>query len=467
MIGTPTQSSQESNGLRRVLTSRQLTMIALGGAIGTGLFMGSQLGIAMAGSSVILSYLIGGLIALLVMGALAEMTVYRAAAGSFGQYAQDYLGDFGGYLIRYIYWSALVLAVGTEVSAVGDYMQLWFPEVPAIFWVVLFSAALLAVNLANVRAFGTTEYWFSAIKVFAVVAFIILAAWLVFGSGNPSYGFANYTAESGFFAHGFGGMFAAVIVAIFSYMGVEVIAIAAAESKNPSLAVRKAFKVTFLRLLVFYVLTMGLILALAPASELLGAGSPFVTVMSKVGIPFADSVLNVVLIVAALSAMNAQLYAATRTLRSLATAGLAPSFAARLASNGAPVPAVALSAAGIAVAALVYVATPSGGLGVMISLATFGAMATWLLILLTHVAFRRKLSAAGRTLEFRLPGYPLASLLGALLLGALLVTSIFTEQFRLTLIFGLPFTALISLLYLATGQRRRRAGRPGGPERLD
>lgn len=443
----PVRATDVGSGLKKSLTPAQMSMIALGSAIGTGLFAGSKLAIMMAGPSVILSYVIGGVVALLVMGALAEMTVKQPVAGSFGVYAERYLGRFAGYLTKYLYWSALIFAVGTEVSAVGEYMQYWFPQISGLWWVGIFSAVLLAVNFSSVKIFGTTEYWFSAIKVFAVLAFIIIALWLVFHNPHDQFGVHNYSAEGGFFANGLFGTWSAVIVAIFSYMGIEAISIAAAEARNPKLAVRKAFKVSFLRLLLFYVFTMALILAVAPTSELISGGSPFVTVMSQAGIPFADSVLNFVLIIAALSAMNAQLYAGTRMLHSLADAGHAPRMAHRVNRAGAPVHAVWMSAGGIAVAAIVYALVPEGGFGIMLSLATFGALATWLMILLTHVSFRRNVKQDQESLEFKLSGYPAASIIGALLLAALLVTSFFVPQFKYTLIFGVPFVAVMSLLY--------------------
>lgn len=457
MAHEPGDSTTAESGLKKALTPAQMAMIALGGAIGTGLFAGSKLAIMLAGPSVILSYVIGGLIALLVMGALAEMTVRRPVAGSFGVYAERYLGRFAGYLTKYMYWSALIFAVGTEVSAIGEYMQFWFSDVPGLVWVLIFSAVLLAVNFSSVKVFGTTEYWFSAIKVFAVVAFIIIAAWLVFHEPNDQFGFANYGAETGFISHGLSGTWSAVIVAIFSYMGIEAISIAAAEAHNPQQAVRKAFKVSFLRLLIFYVLTMGLILAIAPVSELVAGGSPFVTVMSQVGIPFADSVLNFVLIIAALSAMNAQLYAATRMLHSLADAGHAPKLAHRTNRRGAPLHAVWMSAGGIAVAAIVAALAPEGGFGLMLSLATFGALATWFMILVTHVGFRAKMKKEKQALEFKLPGYPAASLIGAVLLAALLITTFFVPQFKYTLVFGLPFVVVMSVLYAVVFAHKERA----------
>lgn len=189
-------------GLSRELTSRQLGMIALGGAIGTGLFLGSKFAISFAGPSVIISYAIGGLIAVLLMGALSEMTVAHSTTGSFGAFAEHYINPFTGFMIKYLYWSCIVLAVGTEVTAVGNYMQMWFPDVSPVIWVVAFSAVLIGVNMFNVKAFGTLEYWFSATKVFAIVAFIIIAAFLVLGGSSPEFGFDNYQAGGGFFMGG-------------------------------------------------------------------------------------------------------------------------------------------------------------------------------------------------------------------------------------------------------------------------
>nr|WP_279402454.1 amino acid permease [Arthrobacter sp. JCM 19049] len=232
----------------------------------------------------------------------------------------------------------------------------------------------------------------------------------------------------------------------------EVIAIAAAEARQPRVAVRRAFKVTFLRLLLFYIATLGLILCIAPRDELLNGGSPFVTVMQVVGIPYADSVLNFVLIVAALSAMNAQLYAASRTLKSLSEVGYAPALSGRVAANGAPVHAVWMSAGGIAVAAVVYALVPEGGMGIMISLATFGAMATWLMILLSTWPSAAGIASRAPPRTSGCPDFrPVRC--WALLLAGLLVTSLFTEQFRLTLVFGVPFVVVISIIYRFLGRR--------------
>src|SRR3989344_3432006 len=215
-------------GLHRSLTSGQLSMIAIGGAVGTGLFLGSTFAIGLAGPSVLVSYAIGGVIALLLMGALAEMTIAQPTPGSFGVYAEEYLGPLAGFLVRYAYWSCLVLAVGTEVSAVALYMKYWLPDAPGWWWVLGFSGGLVAINATSVRGFGALEYLFSLIKVAAILAFIVLGAVVVFGApAGSDIGFHNYVSHGGFMPNGLWGLWVAVILAIFSYLSIEVIAVAA------------------------------------------------------------------------------------------------------------------------------------------------------------------------------------------------------------------------------------------------
>ncbi|MFD9679337.1 amino acid permease [Rhodococcus sp. NPDC059969] len=448
---------QRESGLKRELGPKQMSMIALGGAIGTGLFLGSKFAIGFAGPSVIISYAIGGLIALLLMGALAEMTVAHATSGSFGAYAEFYVGPLIGFLVRYLYWSCIVLAVGTEVTAIGEYMQFWFADVPSWLWIVLFSGVLIGVNMFNVKAFGTMEYWFSTIKVFAIVAFIVMAACVVFGSGNPDYGFHNYTSGGGFFPNGLSGMWFAVIVSIFSYLSIEMIAIAAGEAENPAVAVKKAFRVTIVRLFVFYIATLALILAIAPMDKILSGGSPFVTVMQVVKIPGADSVLNFVVIIAALSAMNSQLYVSSRMMFSLSRAGDAPAILGKVRANGSPVNALLLSTSGIAVATIVYVLFPEQAFTLMISLSMFGAMATWLLIFVTHWFFRKRMKEDGTKLSFTIPFFPVGTILGGALMVAILITTLWVDDFKMTLVFGVPFVLAVIGIYYFTRSRRAQS----------
>ncbi|MGP7795485.1 amino acid permease [Sphingomonas sp. CLY1604] len=428
-------------GLKRTLGPGQLAMIAIGGAVGTGLFLGSGFAIGLAGPAVLVSYAIAGLITLALMGCLAEMTVADPATGSFGLFAERYLGRFAGFLVRYAYVACIILAIGTEVTAVAVYMRYWAPDVPGLWWIAGFGLALLAVNGASVRLFGAVEYVFSAVKIAAIVAFIAIGLWVIARSG---IGLTHYTAHGGFAPHGIGGVWTAVIVAIFSYLSIEMIAVAAGEARDPERAIVRAFRSTMLRLALFYLGSLAVMLALVPWTAAGTATSPFVTVMQATGVPYAAGIINAVVLIAALSAMNSQLYTASRMLFSLAESGLAPAALARVSARGVPIAALLVSAAGIAVAAGVYAWRPEAAFGVMIAISIFGALFTWGMIFVTHLAFRRR---HGPPPGFRLWGYPWTSLAGAGAILAILLTTPFTTAFAATLVYGLPFLAVLALVY--------------------
>jgi L-asparagine transporter-like permease len=432
-------------GLKRTLSAAKLSMIAIGGAIGTGLFLGSGFAIRTAGPGVLISYTIGALIGLLLMGCLAEMTIAHPTTGSFGAYAEYYIGPLAGFLVRYAYWTCVVLAVGTEVTAVALYMRLWFPAVPGWIWIIGFSGTLIAVNAFSVGAFGSVEYWFSLIKITAIVAFIVLAAYVISASSDGAVGFHNYTAYGGFLPRGIGGVWIAVIIAVFSYFSIEMIAVAAGEAARPEVAIRSAFRSTVVRLSLFYLLTLALMLAVIPWTRAGSTQSPFVLVMQVSRIPAAGGVMNFVVLVAALSAMNSQLYIATRMMFSLSRAGHAPRRMGHLSGRGVPLNALLMSTFGIALATVISVFAPSGAFLTMLGISAFGAMFTWMMIFVTHLFFRR--TSANATTSFRMWGFPATTLLGAALMAALLITTAFTDAFRSTLVFGLPFLALLALLY--------------------
>jgi L-asparagine transporter-like permease len=450
-------------GLRKTLSAAKLSMIAIGGAIGTGLFLGSGFAIGTAGPAVLISYAIGALIGLLLMGCLAEMTLAHPTTGSFGAYAEHYLGPLAGFMVRYAYWTATVLAVGTEVTAVALYMRFWFPAVPGWCWIVGFSTMLVAVNAFSVSAFGSVEYWFSLIKITAIIVFIMLAAYVISVSAGGTVGFHNYTAYGGFLPHGIGGLWIAVIIAVFSYFSIEMIAVAAGEAANPEQAVRSAFRSTIVRLILFYLLTLALMLAVIPWTQAGSSQSPFVLVMQSSHVPSAAAVMNFVVLVAALSAMNSQLYITTRMLFSLSRAGFAPPALGRVSARGVPVYALLASTFGIALATAISVLAPGNAFLTMLGISAFGAMFTWMMIFVTHFFFRRARRAraiAGGPGEFRMWGFPLTTLLGAGLMAALIVTTGFTDAFRSTLEFGLPFLGLMMLAYVLRYRTRARHGLP-------
>jgi len=460
---------ERERGLRRDLTARRMTMIAIGGAIGTGLFLGSGFAIGLAGPGVLVSYVIGALIALLLMGCLAEMTVAHPTSGSFGAYAEHYIGPLTGYLVRYAYWTGNVLAVGTEVTAIALYMHFWFPSLPGWLSIVGFSALLIAVNARSVNVFGAVEYWFSAIKVTAIVLFIVLASFIVLRASGAqagavgaaaAVGFHNYTAYGGFLPKGMWGVWVAVIIAIFSYFSVEMIAVAAGEAAQPEVAVSRAFRSTVFRLILFYLLTLALVLAIVPWTAAGIEESPFVKVMRALGVSGAAGIFNFVILVAALSAMNSQLYITTRMMFSLSRAGHAPRRFGMLSRRGVPVQALLLSSLGIAFAAVLSVVSPKSAYILMVSISAFGTMFAWLMIFITHYRFRRERSRTGAApLPFRMFGYPATTLLGAALMAAILLTTAFTDAFRMTLVFGLPFLGVLTATYWI---RHRRGARSSG-----
>jgi amino acid transporter, AAT family len=436
---------ERERGLRHGLSTGQLSMIAIGGAIGTGLFLGSSYAINLAGPGVLVSYAIGGIITLLLMGCLAEMAVSHPTSGAFGAYAEHYIGPLAGFLVRYAYWSAIVLAVGTEISAIALYMTYWFPTLPGWYWILSFSSGLIAVNAVSVNVFGRVEYVMSLFKILAIVLFLILGTWFVLNApAGSDVGFKNYTALGGFFPKGIGGAWVAVIVAIFSYLSIEMIAVAAGEARDPERAIPRAFRSTVLRLLLFYLLTLALVLAIIPWRLAGDGSSPFVKVMEATHVPGAAGLINLVILVAALSAMNSQLYITTRMMFSLSRAGHAPRQFGRLNARGVPLAALLLSSVGIAIAAVVNALAPDKSFTLMISISMFGALFTWLMIFVTHLCFRRKHPALP---AFRMWGYPYTSLAGAVLMAAVLLTTSFSRDFSMTLTYGVPFLVVLTLAY--------------------
>jgi L-asparagine transporter-like permease len=436
-------------GLNKTLKTSQLTMIAIGGAIGTGLFLGSGLAIGTAGPSVIISYAIGAIIALLLMGCLAEMTVAHPTSGSFGAYAESYLNRWSGFTVRYSYWFSLVCAIGTEVTAVAIYMKHWFPTVPGVVWVLLFSAILIYVNASSVNMFGAVEYWFSFLKIVAIIGFIILATYVIVGAdASSNIGAQNLTAHSGFFPNGVWGMWIAIFISLFSYLSIEMIAVSAGEAKDPEKAVPIALRSAVIRLILFYLLTLSLMLMIVPWTAAGGDQSPFVKVMEILNIPGAAGIMNFVVLVAALSAMNSQLYISTRMMFSLSRAGYAPKAFGKLSKKKVPTLALFTSAIGIGIATIYTVVSPDKAFTQMISISSFGAMFAWFMIFITHLSFRKKWTEmGGRKLPVRMIGYPYLTVIGAVLLVSVVLSTWFSPMFKDTLILGFPWLIFISIAY--------------------
>lgn len=440
-------------GLQRKLTKGQLTMIAMGGAIGTGLFMGSAIAINYAGPAVIISYVIAAIIAVIMMYSLSEMAVAHPTAGSFGVYAEKYMSPWAGFTARWTYWAAQVIAIGGEAVAVGIYMQYWFPGIPVWVWTLGFGAVLIYMNSRSVSNFGSMEYWFAMIKVVAIVAFIIFGAATVLGIGTPAVGFSNYTSHDGFMPHGFSGVWMAVLMAIFSFVGVEVVAVTAGEAQDPAKAVPKAMKSMVFRLIAFYFLAIGIMLAVVPwinagAKEI--TQSPFVQVFGHFGFAYAAGIMNFVVLTAALSSMNTNLYLTTRMIFSLSRGNYTPAALGKLNQNGTPVNALWLSSLGVVIAGIIAKFSPLA-YNYLFGIALFGALYVWLLILISHVRFRKQWQAkGGEKLSIQAPFYPYLQIVGIILIAAVLITMGLDKDFwDISWIVGIPWLAFLTIIYFA------------------
>jgi len=445
--------------LVRQLSSGQVAMIAIGGAIGTGLFLGSALAVHTAGPGVILSYAIGAVITLALMGALSEMAVAHPTAGSFGVYAEMYLHPWAGFTVRYTYWAAQVIAIGGEAIAIAIYCQWWFPRTPQWMWILGFACALLYVNARSVGSFGSFEYWFAMVKVVAILLFIAFGLTLLAGLGSPKpIGFANLTAHGGFLPTGMRGVWMAMVFVIFSYLGTEVVAVTAGEAKDPQTVVPRAMRTMVGRLIVFYLGSMVVLMSIVPWNQIQpGAGltaSPFVKVFQLIGVPAAAHVVNFVVITAAASSMNCNLYLVSRMMFSLARGGYAPAAFGRVSARGTPVPALIVSAAGLGLALLVALRYPNGAFVYLFGISLFGGLYTWLIIFVTHLAFRPKWKAAGGApLPVKMYFHPWGSLMGAASMLAIMATTWWVDGMRVTLIAGIPWLGLLTIGYVLVVRR--------------
>ncbi|PYS49122.1 MAG: amino acid permease [Acidobacteria bacterium] len=439
-------------GLQRRLTSWQLTMIAIGGAIGVGLFLGSAATIGIAGPGVLISYVLGAFVAAIMGYALAEMASVHPVAGSFGVYADKYVSPWAGLTVRLTYWFAQTVAIGAEVTAVGLYFGYWFPEVPPWVWIIGCSALVLAVNAANVKIFGVLESWLAMIKVFAIAAFIILGGALIIGIGQPAIGLSNLTAHGGFLPHGWTGVWLALTLVITSYMGIEVVAVTAGEAAHPEESVPRAMRGIVVRLIVFYLLAIFIIVTVTPwpsVAETGGrlTGSPFVKVFQGIGIPFTGSIMNFVVISAALSSVNTNLYLCSRMIFSLSRAGYVPERFGSVDSRGVPFAALAASAAGMAAAIALAVKGQQGFL-LLYGIAVAAMFFVWTTILLTHIRFRQALPPDRlRILPVKMPVHPLMSIVGIVLILALAASTAFVEGLEWTVPLFLIWLALTAVFY--------------------
>ncbi|MER5394154.1 amino acid permease [Saccharopolyspora sp. NPDC002686] len=458
-----TTENTTRDGLVRSLSHRQMTMIGLGSALGTGLFLGSASAISTAGPAVVVSYLLGALLIAVIATALGEMTAVHPIRGSFGAIARQYLGPWAGFVARWSYWAGAVIAIGGEVMAAALYLRFWWPQLPLAATIVVLACALVIINLVSVRAFGVTEFWLSGIKVTALVVFLLAGALLVFVGvpDQPAIGFGHLTEHGGFLPQGPASVWVALAVVMFAFVGFETVSISAAETPDPVRSIRTSTRALVWRLALFYVLAVGLVVTLSPWQEVASSdgdveSSPFVRVFASLGVPAAASVTNVIVLVAALSAANANLYGASRLMHSLAHDGAAPAPLAVLSRRGVPVRALLVSASGLLIAATLAATDVGNVFTLLVALATFAVLIVWAIILATYLVFRRRRgNLPAEPGYLRLWGGSVTAWLGIAGLLGVVATAFVVPDMQKAAATGLVFVVVLLAAHGTTTRRRR------------
>ncbi|EPH32793.1 amino acid permease [Acinetobacter gyllenbergii] len=396
--------SNSSPQLKRGLKNRHIQLIAMGGAVGTGLFLGSAQAIQSAGPSIILGYAIVGLIAFLIMRQMGEMIVEEPVAGSFSYFSQKYWGSFAGFLSGWNYWVVYILVAMTELTAIAKYIHYWWPHIPAWISTLFFFIVVTCLNLGNVKFYGESEFWLAIIKVVAVISMILFGLYLLLTAGADSTAsFTNLWQHGGFFPHGFSGLFYMLAFLMFAFGGIELIGMTAAEAENPEKSIPQAVNQVIFRILVFYVASLAIIMSLIPWNQLDLGGldkSPFVMIFSQLGIDWAAHLLNFIILTAALSVYNSGMYANSRMLFGLAVQGNAPKIFAKVTQQGVPMPAVIFSSVLIFGCVLLNYFVPEQALSHLMYMAVAALVLNWAIISFTHLKFKRAIRLEGKTVKF-------------------------------------------------------------------
>ena len=444
------ENSNEKHELKRGLKNRHIQMIALGGAIGTGLFYGSSTTIKQTGPSISLAYLIGGCIIFFIMRALGEMSVDNPVSGAFSHYAYENIGEFPGFLSGWNYWFNYIVVSMAELAVVGIYVNFWLPSIPTWLSSLVFLVIITLVNLISVKLYGEFEFWFALVKVVAIIALIVLGLFMIFtgiGNGGQPTGFSNLWAHGGFIPNGISGLLFSLVMVMFSFGGVELIGITAGEADNPSKSIPKAINQVVFRILIFYIGALGVMMTIFPWNKLGETGSPFVEIFSKIGIPAAAGILNAVVLTAAVSAYNSGLYSNGRMLHGLALQGNAPKSLAKVSKNGTPVVGVLASSALTLVAVALNYFMPGKVFPYLISIATIAGIINWTMIIITQLKFRKSKSAEEvNKLQFKMPFYPISSYIALAFMAMIVVLMAIMPDYRIAVVIG-PIWILV--LYVA------------------
>ncbi len=440
--------------LHRGLEARHIQMIALGGTIGVGLFMGSASTIQWTGPSVLLAYAIAGIFIFFIMRAMGEMLYVEPSTGSFATFGHKYIHPLAGYMTAWSNWFQWVIVGMAEIVAVGAYMQYWFPDLPAWIPGIIAMAILGAANLISVKSFGEFEFWFALIKIITIVLMIFAGIGLIFfglGNGGDAIGLSNLWANGGFFAGGWSGFFFALSLVVAAYQGVELIGITAGEARDPKNTITKAIQSIIWRILIFYIGAIFVIVTVYPWDQLNSIGSPFVATFAKVGITAAAGVINFVVITAAMSGCNSGIYSAGRMLYTLGVNGQAPKSFTKLSRNGVPLLGTIGVMIGLGIGVILSYIAPENLFVYVYSSSVLPGMVPWFVILISQIRFRKIKGAELDDHPFKMPFAPVTNYLTLAFLVAVLVGMWFNDDTRMSLIVGIVFLALVTISYFAFG----------------
>ncbi|AKD24906.1 Gamma-aminobutyrate permease and related permease [Polynucleobacter duraquae] len=449
----------EQTGLQRHLKVRHIRLMALGSTIGVGLFLGSASAIQIAGPSILLGYLLAGIVAFIVLRTLGEMAVHEPVAGSFAAYANTYVGPLAGYMVGWGYWTYWIVVGIAEVTAVGIYMGIWFPDTPQWIWALSSILMMGLINLIAVKVFGEFEFWFALIKVVAIVAMIALGGSVIFfgftNDWNP-IGLANLWQHGGFFPNGISGMLLSLQMVLFAYVGIEMIGLSAGEAENPRKTIPMAIDSLAWRILIFYMGAIFVILAIFPWNEIGQQGSPFVVMFERIGLREAAGIINFVVITAALSSCNAGIFSGGRLLYALSVNGYAPSPFAKLSKYGVPHRAVMATVAVCMTGVVLNYFVPDKAFQYIMAAVTFIGLMVWIAILITQIQFRRSLTKVQvAELAYRTPWWPYSSWFALAFIALVVVLMGFHEDARIALVLGPCLLGVYLAMFYIVGLHRK------------
>jgi amino acid transporter, AAT family len=452
-------ASRGNEGYQRGLGARQIQMIAIGGAIGTGLFLGAGKAIAKAGPSLILAYAVAGLVIFFIMRALGELLMYRAVSGSFSDYAREFIGPFAGFVTGWTYWLFWVVTGITEVTAAATYMTYWW-DIPRWVSALAFTFVLYGVNLISVKLFGELEFWFSMVKVTAIVGMILICLGILtigFSSAGKTASFTHLWADGGFFPNGVGGTLLTLQIVMFAFLAVELVGVTAGESKDPKKTLPKAINTVPWRIAVFYLGALIMILSVVPWTAFKPGVSPFVAAFQKMGLAAGAGIVNFVVLTAALSSCNSGMYSTGRMLRDLALNGQGPRVFTRLTRSGTPLLGTTFSAALMLFGVWINYQWPGDAFTYVVSFATISGMWAWIVILVSQIRYRAGAARGELPVStFRAPGAPFTSWFSLVFIGVVIVMMGIDADTRISLYFA-PVWAVIMLAGYATLRARNPA----------